>query len=358
MDTMKKYICLLMLVATFQIAGMRSITNFLKLTQVNYDKQLQDAIANGFRSSFMSSTEAKINLAIDALEHGAKPNIEIPGLPGHPLLHYVIEADIMRDFTPVFNALIKANVDVNAPSGYGISPLAMAIDQVERSLNAQSTQRAPHEGRLYYYIDALLKAGARTTDFMAKDDNRRILYFVIDNENLYKVLTMMIASGAPVNMCDDIHGTPLQRAAYKGKGRAVIALLAAGASVLAQDKKGKNAIDAANTLGEKVDYLVGCDMSFIIELYHTCPREYTSVMIQYSIKLCLQRTVAGRAAKRAALLKILLDEDSVKKAAQGKDEILAQETTNVKKRAVKEKAPISTLPQDILCLIVVNAVTI
>lgn len=301
----KLIICLLMFAGTFQISGMGYITRLLQrgqATPIDYDKQLENAIAHNL-------TPAYVKLAIDALEHGAEP--DVVSSIGSPILTDIIQRCSESHLKPLFDALIKANIDVNATNKYGVPPLAEAINKVVRRSPSSGVIVTPNsDAELYHYIESLLKAGARTTDYMHQSQDFKILYKVAGNDVLIRVLKLMIAADAPIHMCDDIRGTPLQWAAYKGEVSSVKTLLAAGASVLAKDKNGENAIDAANRQEEG----------------QTSDAHKAS---KRAIAELLQRTVVGRKAKRAVLVAVL----------QGKGK-------------VKQTAPICALPEPLMCLIV------
>ena len=321
MDTMKKYICLLMLVGTFQISGMKPITSGLKpsqstqnqVAQIDYDKQLQDVIVAGI-------TPSNVGLALSALENGAKPNVMVSKGFG---IATTLLADIVANFyephlKPLFDALIKAKVDVNLPDS-GVPPLAVALTSM--AYNRGSETSVDEEQTYYYYIEALLKAGARTTDQMSPTQEK-ILYKTVGypTRGFDRVLKMMIDAGAPIHLCDDRYGTPLQWAVYSGSENAVKILLAAGASVLGQDKNNKNVIDYAK---KPIPGAAARDRqnSIVVLLQRTMPG--------HPIAELLQRTVVGRKAKRAALIAIL----------QGNGK-------------VEQTAPICALPEPLMCLIV------
>ena len=339
----KTIICLLMLGGTFQISGMGYITSLLQRGQaipIDYDKQLQDAVASCFVATFFISGSHKVNLAINALENGAKPDLIVPRCDGSRLVGHIIERYKEPHLKPLFDALIRAKANVNLRNVRHVPPLGKALNAITES----SEMKPADEERLYYYIDSLLKAGALITDTIGLPSYTSIFFFAVVSKGFDRVLKMMIDAGAPINMCNGIAGTPLLWAVLRGNESAVKILLAAGVSVLQKDDLGQNVLEAIQE--DESDF------------YRDSTRLING---RRRIAELLQKTIDCRTLKRAALLKILLDEEPVKlgdKSGQQKDAMLDEEPTNAEKKPVKQKSFISTFPRDILGIIVTHTVII
>jgi hypothetical protein len=97
---------------------------------------------------------------------------------------------------------------------------------------------------LHYKLDDLRAPAANRASGTIPDVSARTLFAAINDDNL-KDVNRLIDGGADVNSHDTVWETPLMRAAFGGEPRIVERLLAAGASVSAQDKSGQTAMHFA-----------------------------------------------------------------------------------------------------------------